>query len=129
MIQTFFAVEVGLFCVPNWTMTRANLHFCMWCNKIRHKSAKAKSNIWYQNKWKNRTSLINKTKMERLILFKRLSMWQLETQLFALPCIFTCCTLSRRVKACWSRGWAKNQVSTNQNSGNSWYQIVRGTAC
>ena len=78
---------------------------------------------------KHRTSVINKTKMERLILFNRLSMWQLETQLFVLPCIFNWCTLSRRVKARWSRGCTKNQVSTNQNSGNSWYQIVRGTAC
>ena len=37
--------------------------------------------------------------------------------------------ISRQVKACWSRGWAKNQVSTNQNSRNSWCQIVRRTIC
>ena len=36
-------------------------------------------------------------------------------------------TFSRRVTVRWSRGWVKNQVSTNQNSRNSWYQIVRRT--
>ena len=29
----------------------------------------------------------------------------------------------------WSRGWAKTQLLTNQNSRNSWCQIVRGTIC
>ena len=36
---------------------------------------------------------------------------------------------SRRVKACWQRQWAKNQVSTNQNSRNRWCQVVRQTVC
>ena len=39
--------------------------------------------------------------------------------------IFNWCTFSRRITARWSRGWAKNQVLTNQNSRNSWCQIVR----
>ena len=30
--------------------------------------------------------------------------------------IYNWCTFSRRVTACWWRQWAKNQVSTNQNS-------------
>ena len=38
-------------------------------------------------------------------------------------------TFSRRVTAPWSRGWAKNQVLTNQNSRNSLCQTVRGTIC
>ena len=33
--------------------------------------------------------------------------------------IFNWCTFFRRVTAPWSRGWAKHQVSTNQNSKNS----------
>ena len=36
-------------------------------------------------------------------------------------------TFSRRVTARWSRGWAKNQVSTNQNSRKSWSLIARRT--
>ena len=43
--------------------------------------------------------------------------------------IFNGRTFSRRITARWSRGWAKNQMSTNQNSRNSWCQIVRRTIC
>ena len=57
---------------------------------------------------------------------RRLSMWQLETQLFASPFCHWC-TFSKRVTARWWRQWAKNQVSTNQNSRNRWCQIVRQT--
>ena len=41
--------------------------------------------------------------------------------------IFNWPTFPRRVTVRWSRGWAKNQVSTNRNSGKSLCQIVRGT--
>ena len=34
-----------------------------------------------------------------------------------------------RVTASWWRQWAKNQIWTNQNSGNRWCQIARGTIC
>ena len=34
-----------------------------------------------------------------------------------------------KVTARWSRGSAKNEGFTNQNSRNSWCQIVRGTIC
>ena len=36
---------------------------------------------------------------------------------------------SRQVTICWSREWAKNQVSIDQNWINSWCQIVRGLTC
>ena len=55
-------------------------------------------------------------------------MWQLETQLFAPP-LFNWRTFLRQVAARWSCRGAKNQVSTNQNSKNRWYQILRGTIC
>ena len=38
-------------------------------------------------------------------------------------------TFSKWVTARWWRHWARNQVSTNQNSRNRWCQIVRGTIC
>ena len=40
--------------------------------------------------------------------------------------LFNWSTFSRRV---WSRGWSRYQVSTNQNSENSWCQIVRRNIC
>ena len=43
--------------------------------------------------------------------------------------IFNWRTFSRQFTARWSRGWAKNQVWTNQNSRNRWCQIARGTIC
>ena len=43
--------------------------------------------------------------------------------------IFNWRTFSRWITARWSRGWAKNQLLANQNSRNSWCQIVRGTIC
>ena len=47
-----------------------------------------------------------------------------------LPCLkFNRCTFSRRVTGRWSRGWARNQVTTNQNLRNSWGQIARRTIC
>ena len=39
--------------------------------------------------------------------------------------IFNWRTFLRRVTARWSRRWAKNEVSTNQNSRNRWCQIAR----
>ena len=39
------------------------------------------------------------------------------------------CTFSRQVTARWWRQWAKNQVSTNQNSRHRWCFIVRRTVC
>ena len=39
--------------------------------------------------------------------------------------IFNWRTFSRRVTARWYHQWAKNQVSTKQNSENRWCQIVR----
>ena len=48
---------------------------------------------------------------------------------FLPPLIFNWRTFSRQVTVHWSHGWAKNQVLTNQNSRNSWYQIVRWTIC
>ena len=59
----------------------------------------------------------------------RLSMWQLETQLFLPLLIFNWCLFSVRVAARWWRQWAKNQVLTNQNLRNRWCQIVRRTIC
>ena len=41
--------------------------------------------------------------------------------------IFNWRTFPRRVTELWSRGWEKNQVSTNQNSRNSWSLIARRT--
>ena len=41
--------------------------------------------------------------------------------------IFNWCTFLKRVMVRWSRWWAKSLVLTNQNSRNSWRQIVRGT--
>ena len=47
-----------------------------------------------------------------------------------LPCLaFNWRIFSRGVTARWPRGWAKNQVSINQNSRNSWCLIVRRTIC
>ena len=46
---------------------------------------------------------------------------------FFLRLLFNWRTFSRRVTARWSRGRAKSKVSTNQNSRNTWCQIVRRT--
>ena len=43
--------------------------------------------------------------------------------------IFNWRTFSSQVAACWWRQWARNQVSTNQNSRNRWCHIVRRTIC
>ena len=56
-------------------------------------------------------------------------MWQLETQFFLPRFVFNGRIFSRQVTICWSREWAKNQVSIDQNWINSWCQIVRGLTC
>ena len=43
--------------------------------------------------------------------------------------IFNWRTFLRRVTVRWPREWAKDQVSSNQNSRNRWCQITRGTIC
>ena len=43
--------------------------------------------------------------------------------------IFDWRTFSRQVTARWWRQSAKDEVSTNQNSRNRWYLIVRRTIC
>ena len=48
---------------------------------------------------------------------QQMSMWQVETSFFACL-IFDWRTFSWRVTVRWSYRWAKNQVSTNQNSRN-----------
>ena len=50
-------------------------------------------------------------------------LWQLKPS-FLPRLILNWRTYSRRVAARWSHGWAKNQVSTNQNSRNRWCQIA-----
>ena len=60
--------------------------------------------------------------------FCRLSMWQFKNLLFASPYI----ELAYIFEASYSTlvtSWAKNQVSTNQNSRNRWCKIVRRTIC
>ena len=46
---------------------------------------------------------------------------------FLLRLAFNWRTISTLVTAQWSRGRAKNQMPTNQNSNNSWCQIVSRT--
>ena len=48
---------------------------------------------------------------------------------FLLGLIFSWRTFSRWVTARWWVQWAKNQVSTNQNSRNGRCQIIRRTVC
>ena len=43
--------------------------------------------------------------------------------------LFNWRTFLRGVTTCWWRQWAKNPVSTNQNSRKRWCQIVRETIC
>ena len=70
---------------------------------------------------------MNFAKLLRTPFLARLCMWQLETQPFASSYIQLAYIYEANYSTVGHGGWAKYQVLTNQNSRNSWCQIVRGT--
>ena len=57
-------------------------------------------------------------------LWKRLSMWQIDTQLFGSPFIWLTYTFEASYSTLMT-WWAKDQMSTSQNSRRSWCQTAR----
>ena len=57
-------------------------------------------------------------------LWKRLSMWQIDTQLFGSPFIWLTYTFEASYSTLMT-WWAKDQMSTSQNSRHSWCQTAR----
>ena len=96
-----------------WQFLQHKKSYCLFCNK--------------DGDLKNFDLKNNDIRYERP-QFVRLSMWQLGTQLCATAYIYLTYILEW-VTSRWSRGRAKNQVSTNQNLRNSWCQIVRQSIC